>query len=162
MSLIHTADNVLSFIIKSMLGSIILFASVLLFTNVVMRYLFLAPIFWAEELARYLMVWLIFLGASQVAGVEGHISVNIITRILGTRGNLYLSKLGNLFSLIFCVALTYYSWKHTMRVCNAQQVTAALDLPMWWAYLAVPAGSALMSLRYAFQLFGYKGKGAAR
>jgi TRAP-type C4-dicarboxylate transport system permease small subunit len=45
---------------------------------VLLRYVFLHPIFWADELARYLMVWMIFLGAGKVAGNEGHVSVTIL------------------------------------------------------------------------------------
>ncbi len=153
MPAIRTLNNVLSFCIKTVLGSIMLFASLLLFTNVVMRYVFLEPIFWAEELARYLMVWLIFLGAGEVAGAEGHISVNIITRFLGPRGNKVLSRLVKLLCAIFCVVLAYYSWRHTMRVRSAHQVTAALDFPMWWAYLSIPVGSGLMAVQYASRLF---------
>ncbi len=138
---------------KGVLGAIILFSSLLLFTNVVMRYVFLKPIFWAEELASYLMVWLIFMGAAAVAGGEGHVSVNILTRFLSPRGNRALALLVNLFCMLFCLALAYYSWGHTMRVRGAHQVTAAMDLPMWWAYLAVPVGSGLMALRYAARLF---------
>lgn len=138
---------------RGVLGAIILFSSLLLFTNVVMRYVFLKPIFWAEELASYLMAWLIFLGAAAVAGGEGHISVNIVTRFLGPRGNRTLAILVNLFCMLFCLALAYYSWKHTMRVRGALQVTAAMALPMWWAYLALPVGSGLMALRYAARLF---------
>jgi C4-dicarboxylate transporter DctQ subunit len=153
MSSIHTLSTILSACIKSILGSIMIFASLLLFINVIMRYIFLAPIFWAEELARYLMVWLIFLGASEVAGAEGHISVNILTKFLGPGGTTFMRRLVSILCCIFCVILTYYSWRHTMRVRSAHQITAALDLPMWWAYLAIPAGSALMALRYALELF---------
>lgn len=144
-------NSILSRVIRVTLGCIILFSSILLFINILMRYLFLSPIFWAEELTRYLMVWLIFLGAGELAGAEGHISVNVITRFLSPRSNVLLTRLVNLFCFLFCAALTYYSWHHAMRVHSAHQVTAALGLPMWWAYLAIPCGSSLMALRYLEQ-----------
>lgn len=145
-------DTAISVLIRAALGGIILFSSLLLFVNVVMRYVFLAPIFWAEELARYLMVWLIFLGAGEVAGGEGHISVDALIRSLSPRAKALLSCLSSLISLSFCIVLTYYGWRHAMRVRLSAQVTAALDLPMWWAYMAIPVGSALMALRYAQRL----------
>ncbi len=149
----YSLSGLVSLTSRTILGGIMLFSSLLLFVNVVMRYLFLAPIFWAEELARYLMVWLIFLGAGEVVAGEGHISINLMTRILGGRGSDILKKVVALICLLFCAALTYYSWQHTMRVRSALQTTPALDLPMWWAYLAIPVGSALMTLRYIIQLF---------
>ena len=41
---------------KTFLAGTIIFTSLLLFVNVVMRYVLLMPIYWAEELVRYLMV----------------------------------------------------------------------------------------------------------
>ena len=145
-------NNLLSKSARNLLGGIIFFSTLLLFANVVMRYVFLAPIYWAEELARYLMVWLIFLGAGVVAGGEEHISINIVTRVLSPKGNTLLTRVIALICLLFSAALVYYSWRHTMRVRLAGQTTAALDLPMWWAYLAIPVGSAMMTLQYTWQL----------
>lgn len=151
----HTSFSAsLSKATRALLGGIMLVTSLLLFTNVIMRYVFNSPIFWAEELARYLMVWLIFLGAGELSAREGHISVNLITRLLGPQGNLVLQRTVGLICLLFCAVLTYYSWRHTMRIRSAHQTTAALDLPMWWAYLAIPVGSALMTVRYALDLVG--------
>jgi C4-dicarboxylate transporter DctQ subunit len=149
---LHIFNKLISRLIRTVLGSLLLFASLLLFTNVILRYLFLSPIFWAEELARYLMVWLIFLGAGELAGGEGHISVNIVPNRLGKRAELVTYRLVQLLCLVFCASLTLYSWEHTMRIRSAHQLMAALELPMWWAYLAIPVGSALMTVRYGSQL----------
>jgi len=156
LKLLKIGNAILTAVIQNILGGIILFSSLLLFVNVVMRYVFLAPIFWAEELARYLMVWLIFLGAGLLAGEEGHISVNAITRFLNPRSKLMLSRIVRIFGLIFCAVLTWYGWKHTMSVRNSLQVTAALDIPMWLTYLAIPVGGAIMVLRYATHLQPHK------
>ncbi len=151
MSGLHRLSALLSRSIRAILGSILLFASLLLFANVVLRYLFLSPIFWAEELARYLMVWLIFLGAGELAGKEGHISVNLVTHLLSARQNRTLSRCVHLLCCCFCLVLSWYSWQHALRIRGAHQVTAAMGAPMWLAYLAIPAGSLLMSVKYGVQ-----------
>jgi len=150
--ILRLCNAIIAAVVRNVIGGIILFSSLLLFINVVMRYVFLAPIFWAEELARYLMVWLIFLGAGLLAGDGRHISVDAVTRVLGPRANLALERFVNIVGLAFCIALTYYGWKHTMRVRSAGQVTAALDIPMWLTYLAIPVGGAIMALRHAAQM----------
>lgn len=152
MKILRLCNAIIAAVVRNVIGGIILFSSLLLFINVVMRYVFLAPIFWAEELARYLMVWLIFLGAGLLAGDGRHISVDAVTRVLGPRANLALERFVNIVGLAFCIALTYYGWKHTMRVRSAGQVTAALDIPMWLTYLAIPVGGAIMALRHAAQM----------
>ncbi len=138
---------------KSFLAGTIIFTSLLLFVNVVLRYVFMKPIYWAEELVRYLMVWLIFIGASQVTSWGGHVGVDILPRFLSKRGNLILAFAVNVVCIAFCIVLAYYSFGQMLRVKNAQQVSPALEIPMWLAYAAIPAGSVLMLIRYIQQIF---------
>jgi len=138
---------------KAFLAGTIIFTSLLLFVNVVMRYILLMPIYWAEELVRYLMVWLIFIGASQVTSCGGHVAVDILSRFLSKRGNLILAFTVNMACIVFCILLAYYSFEQMLRVKNAHQVSPAMELPMWLAYAAIPAGALLMLIRYIQQIF---------
>jgi len=49
--------------------------SVIIFTNVSLRYLTSHSIEWAEEVARHLMIWLTFLGCGPVLRYGGHIAI---------------------------------------------------------------------------------------
>ena len=42
----------------------LLLTALVLFANVVLRYVFSASTSWAEELIRYLMIWITFIGGS--------------------------------------------------------------------------------------------------
>jgi hypothetical protein len=61
------ALNALERVIAVVIGCGFLFALALNFSNVVGRYVFHAPIFWAEEAMIYTFVWCVFLGAVFVA-----------------------------------------------------------------------------------------------
>ena len=56
--------------------------SVLTITQVFLRYVANSPLFWSEELTRYLIVWLTFLGASLGIRHRGHIAIELIYRYL--------------------------------------------------------------------------------
>ena len=60
---------------KWLLIVILAVMSVIIFTNVVLRYTTSQSIEWAEEVARYMMVWMTFLGAGPVLRYGGHIAV---------------------------------------------------------------------------------------
>jgi len=137
---------------RGFLGGAIIFSSLLLFINVIMRYVFLYPIYWAEELCRYLMVWMIFIGASQVTLQGGHVAVDIVPRLLPKRANLVLAFLVNGISILFCLVLAYFAYRQMMRVKIAHQISPAMELPMWVAYLSIPLGTAMMSVRYVQQI----------
>jgi C4-dicarboxylate transporter DctQ subunit len=138
---------------KAFLAGGIIVCSLLLFVNVVLRYVFLAPIYWAEEFVRYLMVWMIFIGASQVTLWGGHVAVDIVPRALSKRGNAILALIVNIVCILFCVILAWLSVKQVMRVMRAGQVSPALEIPMWIAYLSIPAGTVLMLIRFLQQFW---------
>jgi C4-dicarboxylate transporter DctQ subunit len=123
------------------------FASLLLFVNVVLRYWFLAPISWAEELTLYMMAWIVFVGSSVAIRTRGHIAIDLLPLALSPAGRHRLAIFIALVMLLFFAAFFYYSGQHTLRVRATGQVTPVMQAPMWLAYLAMPAGSALMFLR---------------
>jgi TRAP-type C4-dicarboxylate transport system permease small subunit len=49
--------------------------SIIIFTNVTLRYTTNESLEWAEEVARHMMIWLTFLGAGPVLRYGGHIAV---------------------------------------------------------------------------------------
>ncbi len=150
--LLKGLDRLLQRLERGFLGGAIIFSSLLLFINVIMRYVFLYPIYWAEELCRYLMVWMIFVGASQVTIQGGHVAVDIVPRLLPKRINSVLALLVNGVCIGFCLVLVYFAYKQMIRVKMAKQISPAMELPMWLAYLAIPAGTALMAIRYVQQM----------
>ena len=58
---------------KFFLGGCMLFTTLLLFVNVMLRYFFHSGIFWVEETLRYLMVWIIFIGIVSCVRDDSHI-----------------------------------------------------------------------------------------
>jgi C4-dicarboxylate transporter, DctQ subunit len=153
MKLLQSIDHYFSALERSFLGATILFTSLLLLVNVILRYIFNHSIYWAEELVRYLMVWVIFLGSSQVAKLEGHITVDILYRAVPQKAKTFLDYLVNVVAILFCLVLAYYSYHMTMRVYSSQQISPALEIPMWLAYLSIPLGSVLMAIRYVVHFF---------
>jgi C4-dicarboxylate transporter DctQ subunit len=146
--MIRWCDNQFSKVERFILAGVILFTSLLLFANVFMRYIFHNAIYWAEELVRYSMVWLIFIGGSQVAKHEGHITVDVVHRVVPPKIRIVLEYFVNIVAIVFCLVLAYFSYRQMMRVYISGQISPAMELPMWLPYLSIPVGSALMAIRY--------------
>ena len=141
------ADRALSWAETTFVGGALAFASLLLFVNVVLRYWFLAPISWAEELTLYIMVWIVFVGSSVAIRTRGHIAIDLLPLVLSPAGRRRLAVCIAVTVLAFLVVFFHYSLQHTLRVRGSGQVMPVMQAPMWLAYLAMPAGSALMILR---------------
>jgi len=153
MGVLSWVDKYFQKIERGFLAWAIIVSSLLLFVNVVMRYVFKLPIYWAEEFVRYLMVWIIFVGASQVTLKGGHVAVDIVPRFLSKRATTVLAFIINVVAILFLLVLAYFSLKQMMRVQGAHQISPAMELPMWIAYLSIPVGSLLMIIRYLQQIW---------
>lgn len=143
------ADRILSWIEIAFVGAALAFASALLFVNVVLRYVFFAPISWAEELSLYLIVWIVFIGSSVAVRTRGHIAIDLLPMMLSPANRQRLALAVAALMLIFLATFFYYSGLHVLRVQSSGQVTPVMQGPMWVTYLAMPVGSALMFLRTA-------------
>ena len=114
----------------------------LVFANVVSRYLFNYSIIWVEELTRYMMVWLGFLGSGLVLRFGAHVAVDVFQDLLPTRAAQALraaivALLGATFAAMTWLGLRYaaFAW---------DQETPALGWSTGLIYLAIPIGSLLM------------------
>lgn len=141
------ADAALSFLEIAFIGLAIAFASLLLFANVVLRYVFLAPISWAEELSIYLIIWIVFVGGGVLIRQGGHIAVDLLPLALSPPLQRLLQMLVLALALLFFAVFFYYGGIHTLRVRASGQLTPIMLAPMWLTYLALPVGSLLMFLR---------------
>ena len=116
--------------------------SVIVFLNVVMRYVTEASIPWSEEVSRHMMIWLTFLGSGLVLRSGGHIAIDNLQNALSTRNARLLRVIVFLLMVFFFGILFYYGCIYVSR--TMMQTTAATEIPFGYVYLAMPVGLALM------------------
>lgn len=139
-------NDVVSKVIKVIL--IILFAAItiVIFMQIVYRYVLLKPIPWAEEVARYLFVWISFLGAGVAVKNKSHVGVEFVINLLPKK----TTKMALTFAYLLCAGFTllmaYHGWTLVLR--TAGQVSAAMRMPMSYAYLAIPVGFIVMTKNF--------------
>ena len=105
------------------------------------------PFPWGEELARYMMIWATFIGVSAGVKIGSHIGVDALTNRLPERKKLYFTIVTDLMLLVFYIAVTFLSVQIVIRIRSTNQLSPALRMPMWYAYLAMPVGFSLSCLR---------------
>lgn len=105
---------------------------IMVFGNVVMRYVFNSGILMSEEMARYCFIWLTYLGAMVAMREGGHLGVDTMIRALPLAGQktcVFLSE----SLMLFCNTLFLMgTWKmHELQVTNVSPVAG---LSMIWVY----------------------------
>lgn len=105
---------------------------IMVFGNVVLRYAFNSGITVSDEMARYLFIWLTYIGAMVAMREQGHLGVDTLVKHLSVGGKklcLFLSE----SLMLFCNALFLLgTWKmHELQVSN---VSPVVGLSMIWVY----------------------------
>ena len=120
---------------------------VVLTVQVVLRYCFSYSFPWAEELARYVFVWQIWLASSSGIKDNRHIRIDIFTDKLKPTAYKIYEVFITLVSMTFCGFLAYKGMKVVSMIATRGQISGALHLPMQYVYLSVPFCCCLMIIR---------------
>ncbi len=117
----------------------------LIFTQVVTRYCFGYTAEWSEELARFLFVWVVFLGSALIMGECGHLAVEFVPlHYKGKPFGKVLEIIINLSSYAFILLLLVQGAKMTKTMTF--QMSPGLDISMSYVYSVIPLSCALMLL----------------
>lgn len=156
----RAALNVLLAALSALIGCGFLLALALNFANVVLRYAFHAPIYWAEEVMIFTFVWCVFLGAAVVALRGDHLRVELLDWALPAGAR---RVLGILIHLVAAAVMAFVAWRASSLldlVLRLEQKSIVGEIPMAVPYGAVFVGSLLLviaSLIRAAQLtFGFE------
>lgn len=140
-------DRILAWIENFLAAATLGAASALAIVAVILRYVFDYVIFWSGEAVIYLIIFSTFVGAVITLRHNEHVSVDILQLFLGGRGKKILTLLGSLMLVGYCGIIGLYAWILVAEPSIRNTTTAALDLPLWVVYLALPIGLTLMLLR---------------
>ena len=116
--------------------------AVVVFLQVIFRYVLNFPLFWTEEFARYCLVWSSLLGSAVAVKRGQHIAVTIFLERLPPS----LRRAMTIIALVsVAVVLSIILWGGIQLVAVTRaQISPALRISMSIPYLAVPVGAALM------------------
>ena len=121
---------------------------IVMFVATIGRYTKLFTLPWSEELTRYTMVWLVFIGSGIGCYSGMHFNVDILVEKMGPTGKKICLFLRMVVIYAFCIFTTIYGFNIVKRQFIGGQISPALKLPMWIMYSAVPIGCILILLHY--------------
>src|SRR5215475_15562814 len=101
-------------VLKVAIALCLLAMVILVFSNVVLRYVFNSGIATSEELSRWLLVWLTFLGAIVALRQHAHLGVDTLVRALPPLGKKICFIVSYFLMLYADWLLTLGSWKQAV------------------------------------------------
>lgn len=141
----------LRYLVGAMLGTMV----VVVFMQIVVRFLlprlgFTVSVPWSEELARYLMVWCIFLGAAVASRAGDLIAVESLVDAVPAQLGWRMKMLSYVATIAFLATLVWLGWRWVEF--GEGESSTVMNLPMSWVYLALPVGAALTILNILTRL----------
>lgn len=130
----------------------LVFTVVLIFVQVIMRYVFNNSLSWSEELARYIFIWQIWLGTGVGIRLKEQIRVEILVKKLSRTGAKLLNAAALIILLLFCIFLVINGYQLVMKIAGRNALSTALKIPLSYVYLSLPFSSAITSLYLIDQL----------
>ncbi|MCR4431290.1 MAG: TRAP transporter small permease [Tepidanaerobacteraceae bacterium] len=112
------------------------------FAQVFFRFVLNSPLAWSEELARYLFVWITFIGASIALHRWGHFQVDIVVNLFPRKVKKKIESVVYILILVFAFIMMYYGFVLVQYASG--QLSPALQLNMAVPYFALPLSGLLI------------------
>jgi TRAP-type transport system small permease protein len=146
MTLARVTRLVLCDIPRAAIGLILLLAIAINFANIVGRYVFLAPLPWAEEVLSFLIIWGVGLGASAVTYERRHLVMDLFPAGFPPRVRAVLDGLTLAAVVGFCGFACLQAWKIVSLMAQNGQVSITAGIPMTIPYTAFVVGFGCMTI----------------
>ncbi len=136
-------NNIEEYISSVLLGAMVL----LIFLQIIFRFILNLPLRWTEETARYAMILLIYLSACSGVKKEKHIRIEAIHNALPQKAALVYWVISNIIWMLFNLVMIVYGINMAGYIYSTGQVSPVLHLPMGILYMVIPVCFTIMEIR---------------
>lgn len=117
--------------------------------DVTLRYVFVAPTSWADDLSEYGLLWATFLAAPWVLRNGGHVRVELLVVRLSESHRRRLEVACSVLGAIVCAI---FAWQTALTVIEfymrGLMMARIWRIPLWMPYAAIPVGSSLLAMEF--------------
>lgn len=122
--------------------------AVLVFANVIARYVFNHSLAFSDEMSTYLFVLMSFMGTAIAARRNAHLGLSILTDRVSPQARTILSVITYGIAAIFCLLVVIFGIQMVISQYRLGQETAAMQWPEWIYGSFVPVGAAFSMVAF--------------
>lgn len=111
------------------------------------RYVLGSTVGWADEAARYMLVWFAYFAASAATFKNAHIKIDAVLALWPKKARPYLKLFSNVVFFVYCVVVAYFSINLVMGIKSSGGISLGMGIPMWAVYSIIPIGHVLWAIR---------------
>ena len=117
---------------------------IIMFTQVLFRYVFNQSLSWSEEIAKFIFVWMIFIGAAVCIKEKLHIGVEFLIERLPKKWKNAIEVFNTILIVLFNIAMSVTGFFWVGEVSGT--LSPAVGLPLNWAFYAALPCAAVLSV----------------
>ena len=129
---------------------------ILIFWQILGRFIFQSAPSWTEEVARYIHIFQVWIGASYSVKLGEHIRVGVFVELLHGKARKIAEMTGTIIWFLFSIFLGIFGTQLVFSSFNFGQVSPAVEIPFWILFLAIPLGGFGMAYRLIHQIIKIK------
>jgi len=139
---------------KFISGVLAFLAILFAFYGVIMRYVFNSSPEWTEEIIMYMIIWTVFIISSTLAEERGHVGATFVVERFPPQARRVVEIFTGILALVFCVLICIGGYQIVYVTYTIDERSlSSLRVPLWFTYLAIPAGMTLIAVRYIKRLY---------
>jgi TRAP-type C4-dicarboxylate transport system permease small subunit len=123
------------------------------FFGVIMRYFFNKPISWQEEIMVFLILWVVFIGASYCFRQKSHIVIDLFVDMMPDKIKKWASVFIQIVIIIVLSYIGYFGYKAIIHYDNMGNNTNILKIPYLVKYASIPIGCILMIFSSSWRFY---------
>jgi TRAP-type C4-dicarboxylate transport system permease small subunit len=135
-----TIEKILNIVVAILL----VMMSVTVFMNVIFRYFLNQAIAWYEEVSRFLLIWIVFLGAVLAYIRKDHLGLDVILYYLKPRAKQVVILLSDLLVIIALAIMVQGGFAMALDSLASGWVASSIPIPYGWVYMIGPISALLM------------------
>ena len=145
---VGSALNRLTWVSEILAEISLLALMVLVFHEVVVRYVLDSPTQYSVEISEYLLVFLTFMCAGWVLHEDRHVKMVALFTVLPRKMQLVLDVITSALIIVFCFVLVWKGGKTViMAYTGGYHSSSLLNVPLWIPYSFIPLGAAVLGLQ---------------
>lgn len=109
-----------------------------IFMQVFFRYCLNNALSWPEEMARYLFIWISYLGIAVCMADDSHLRVTVIPDMFSKKIRKYIDIFCMIINAVFFFVSFILGVNITIDIMEMEQTAVSMPLPIWIVWLGIP------------------------
>ncbi len=132
---------------EHIIAALLVAMTLMVFLEVIMRFVVGVGVLWLEELTLHTAAWFILFGASYGVKVGAHIQVDVLVNALGPGLKRKVGAFAVAASVVYCGLIIYGAWIYLAKIQSIDLEMEDFEFPKWIAHSILVIGFGLLAVR---------------